>query len=1473
LSKFVLAPCGNRMRLPVRFPKGSPGKLVTVWLCIPLLLLFSLQGYAQTMVAEFTADKTSGCAPLIVNFRDLTTGGPRYWNWDFGNGTLSNAQNPTITFNTPGTYTVTLVVRNADGTTGTTKSNYITVHPSPTAYFTPSTNTGCVPVNIQFTDRSTTAAGSIVSWQWDFGDGGTSTVQNPSHVYNSAGFYNLSLTVTSSTGCKNIYIANRLIRIVAGVKAEFDPGKTASCQAPYNINFINNSSGPGNMTFQWDLGNGNTSTQSAPSTTYAAGTYNVTLTANSELGCSNTITKPITFGGPSSAIKGPDTVCLNTNVTFVNDGTVTPQKTVWDFGNGKQSTSTNGSTTYTASGDYTVKLYNTFSACKDTVTKKIYVRPGSTIDFTATNTIACKPPLNVTFQDVSLVTNTKWEWDYGDGSTGTGSPVTHAYNAAGTFNVTATFTDASGCQGTLTKPSVVSVEPPKVKINTVPDGGCVPFTYTPTATVTAIDGVKSYLWDFGDGTTSAAPNPTHMYNNTGKYTIKLTVTTNLGCTETAVEVEGVKVGTPPATDFSISATDVCASEAVKFTDLTPKPQPNADWEWEWDFGDGNSSTEQNPSHIYLDTGTFVVKLTAFNNRCPKTSSGQTVHIKPPIAKFVHKITCGSRLVGFTDLSITDPAYGAITYSWVFGDPASPEGSSNVQNPSFTFSADKVYPVTLTVTNGSCSSTFTDSVRLIKERADFNAPATLCRNALFHIPSTNSDPYVTKYEWSINGGPWQTDDKFFSVTFPVDGQYTIGLVITDINGCTDTTIKNNVIKVVGPTANFTSASAGGCKNASVTFNDNSTSSGVSAINKWTFDFGDGNSKSFTSAPFTHTYPDTGTYVPKLTVQDAMGCEDTYALKDSIFISTLVVDFTSDYDTICPKSNVQFTSESIGRELTYLWYFGNGGTSTDTDPIYSYGGDNATYDVKLVITDRGGCKDSVTKTRFITTLKPVPAFDIEDTLTICPPIETKFTFKGSDYESFEWDFGDGSTSTLKNPTHFYNAYGEYTPKLILTGYGGCKDSVSANVHVFDPSTVTKLNYSPLDACNELTVNFSVTPIPNMKFVMGFGDGTYDTTMATSYQHFYGSPAIYDPILTYADKQGCIAGVGGPSVKVIGAEPFFGVDRKKFCDSGTVYFTNYTIGNDPVVSRTWDFDDGSTSTDVDPIHNFTQPGLYSVSQSVTTQQGCSKTFYDTIRVYRTPDPYITGDSIGCLNATLNLKANLVVPDTSITWKWTLGNRELNTANISLNFQASGNYTVYLQASNLLGCSDTTKKDLFVPEIPQITVSEDPVIPVTTGITLPVTYGPEVISYQWTPAKNLSCTECPTPYANPKLTTTYNVKVADKYGCTNTANVTVTTVCNGLNYFLPNTFSPNGDGVNDIFAPRGVGLTRVNSMRVFNRWGEMVFEKMNFMANDRTPTGGWDGTFKGKPASADIYVYIIEFVCENAAIVPVKGNVALVR
>jgi len=154
---------------------------------------------------------------------------------------------------------------------------------------------------------------------------------------------------------------------------------------------------------------------------------------------------------------------------------------------------------------------------------------------------------------------------------------------------------------------------------------------------------------------------------------------------------------------------------------------------------------------------------------------------------------------------------------------------------------------------------------------------------------------------------------------------------------------------------------------------------------------------------------------------------------------------------------------------------------------------------------------------------------------------------------------------------------------------------------------------------------------------------------------------------------------------------------------------------------------------------------------------------------------------------------------------------------------------------------------------------------------YTGNITSYTWTPGIRISCTDCPVPYANPQYTTTYNVQVEDRYGCTNSGDITIIVVCGKENVFIPNTFSPNGDGRNEVFYPKGTGLFRIKSMRIFNRWGEIVFEKKEFAAND--PSAGWNGIFKGKAASPDVYIYTMEILCENNAIIPFKGNVTLLR
>ena len=1428
--------------------------------CVLALSSYSL--FAQVPVANFAGTPVTGCAPLAVTFSDQSSGNPTSWSWDFGNGQLASVQNPVAVYTQPGVYTVTLVVKNANGTHGVTKTNYIRVNASPGVGFMANITTACVPATIQFTDQSNDASGSIVSWEWDFGDGTKSTAQNPQKVYNTTGYYSVSLTVTSSTGCKSSGSKNRYIRMVSGVKADFANTITGNCKAPFLSTFENQTSGPGNISYFWDFGNGNTSTQQHPTATYnTAGTYNVKLVATSEFGCSNTIDKSIQIRSSSSTIGGSDTICINKPLSLVNGGNPAPVSAAWTFGDGTGSTAISPSKSYSAAGQYTVTLINNFGYCRDTVTKTITVIDSPLVDFTTNTPIGCKAPFAVSFQDLSP-NAVSWLWDFGDGSTSTQKNPTHTYNAFGTFNVKLTITTSFGCSNTIQKSSFITIVKPTLSVPNVPGQGCIPFSYSPVANITSQDAVVSYLWNFGDGATSTLQNPTHIYNAVGTYTLTLTITTAGGCTETLTIPNAVSTGTPPLVDFTFDRTDVCASEAVNFRGTATPTNVT----WLWDFGDKTTSSEQNPAHIFRDTGNITVTLTAISNGCGNPVS-KVVKIRPPVSKFTYAVpNCANRLlIGFINESLINPNL-PVSYVWDFGDGTP---TSNATAPTHQYSAIGSYNVSLVVTNGPCSYRFDDIVKVIQETASFTASkTTVCKNERFTLNAGGTAANISKYQFSINGGPLFSAARAFDTSIAVAGTYSIALTITDINGCSDTRTITNMITVTGPSPDFTAA-AGVCQNKSITFSDQSTSG--DRITKWEWDFGDSIVQTFSSGPFTHIYKDTGVYSVKLNVTDNRGCVGVIVKPDIVTVSRPTAGFTA--DTIyCQGAGLKFIDSSRGNNLTYLWDFGDGNTSTQATPTHTYTGPDSTYSVSLIVTDRIGCSDTVRRIRYIDIKRPKPAFTAVDTVSICPPLETKFTFKGQDYDSYYWDFGDGSRSTLENPTHFYNDYGLYRPQLILVGFGGCLDSAGQTVNVYNPGEV-QINYSPLDACNQLAVDFNIVSPPNTKFNFFFGDGRIDSSQQKQFQHLYNSPNFYYPQLHLMDNLDCVIPISGRNtIKILGAIPNFAKDRKEFCDTGVVTFTNYTIANDPIISQVWDFDDGTTTTDLHPVHNFVGGDSYEVKLTVTTQAGCVKDIVDTIKVYTTPDVGIFSDDLVCINTPILFQGTLVKPDTLITWRWTFGNGQSSaTQQLPVVYNQAGTFNVSLEAANKLGCKDTISKRVVVAPLPVITMGPDPVIPVGTGIRLPVSYSPLTRIYNWTPTRNLDCPTCPVPFANPKFTTRYQVSVIDSNGCVASSQVTVNVVCNDKNYFVPNTFSPNGDGVNDIFYPRGSSIDRIQSIRIFNRWGQLVFEKRNTMANSMAD--GWNGTHKGQPALPDTYVFIIEYICDNAEIIPVKGNVTLVR
>lgn len=1408
---------------------------------------------------------------MIVNFQDLSTGNPDTWLWDLGNGNSSTLQNPTATYFTPGTYTIRLTVTNNNGSNTLTRAQYITVYEPPTVNFSANTQTGCFPLRVQFTDLSSVQAGSsIVSWQWDFGNGVTSTEQNPLAVYTSAGNFAVTLKVTDNRGCSRILGRNAYINVTPGVTAGFNPTPPVACSAPANIQFNNTSTGPGTVTYQWNFGDGNSSTLTSPAHTFATeGAYTVTLTATSSNGCVDTATRVIPVATFSSSFQFSGTACPGSPVTFINTSDPRPDSSRWTFGDGNTSTDTMPSHIYASAGTYTVWLYNFYGNCIDSASQLVTVAPPPVANFTAPATATCQSSLTVNFQDMSTGA-ASWLWDFGDNTSSTEQNPVHTYASYGNYSVSLIVTNSSGCTDTLVRPDFIRLQQPQVSVQGLPTRGCIPFTISPVPIINAADAITSFNWDFGDGTTSSQQNPTHTYTVQGTYTVKLVFTTSTGCRDSVVFGAGVTVGSKPVADFSATPLENCAFQPVQFISLSAPAD-----QWLWDFGDGETSTLENPAHSYTDTGYFTVRLIATNNGCPDTMTKVNyVHILPPIARFASTADCNNRLrFSFTDQSVVNPAVAPLTWLWDFGDGT----TSTQQNPTHTYAALGSYNVRLTVTNGSCTHSVARVIHASKQTPDFttNNPVVCIRSSFVFTP-TNYNPAITaSFIWDFGNGVQIPSLGAVTYTYQYPGTYTIMLIAVDVNGCMDTTIKTAYIRANGPTAIFVAQPNTGCAGNSFLFTDLSTADGTNRITEWRYDFGDGITQSFSGPPFTHTYATADTFTVTLTVTDASGCSHTLTRPNYIITSDPQPDFSSPDTVTCPGATVRFTNSSIPATVTSLWDFGDGATSTASSPVHTYA-NTGMYTVKLYITDGLRCTDSIVRTDYIRVVTPRASFVVNDSFSACTPLEVQFTNTSENYSSVNWNFGPGEgNSSLNNPVHYYSTPGVYRVRLIVVSPGGCRDSTFMNITVLDTAGL-RFNYTPIDGCNPLQIDFSaVGPVSTQAYFWDFGDGNATTT-TPNVSHVYQSFGSYLPKVILLDPPSCVIPVAGiDTIRVRGANILFGISDSSLCDAGSVTFTDSTLSSDPITSYTWTFGDGSTSSQQNPTHYYSSPGIYDVTLSVQTQSGCANSFTKTaaVKVVARPDIAIRGDSTVCIYDSLLHSGVFLQPDTSVvTWSWNFPNG--NTVNVQdppfQTYTAAGDFTVYAFATNSSGCIDTATQRITVYPLPTVDMPGQMTIPSGSSDTIPASYSNGVNYWSWTPQYALSCFNCPRPIAGPRSTTTYHVAFADVNGCRNSGNIEVVVICKDANFYIPNTFSPNGDGSNDRFYPRGKGLYLIRTLRVFNRWGEVVFENMNFPANDAMK--GWDGTFKGAKAQPDVYIYQAEILCDNGELIKLSGNIALI-
>jgi gliding motility-associated-like protein len=889
--------------------------------------------------------------------------------------------------------------------------------------------------------------------------------------------------------------------------------------------------------------------------------------------------------------------------------------------------------------------------------------------------------------------------------------------------------------------------------------------------------------------------------------------------------------------------------------------------WEWSFGDGGTASGATVTHMFSDTGKLFVQLIAYNSGCPDTlRKEEYVHIKPPIANFGFRYDCVNRLL----FRFSDSSIGATSWKWTFGDG----GESTDRSPSHAFARTGSYPVTLTVTNGNCSHSSTQTVLILPDQVQLvSNKDTACRGSSVTYSARNTEEsMITSYSWTIGNGITQTTTSPSTrYVHTQSGRYDVTLVTTDIYGCQKRYTEANVVQINGADARFRVDSRNICTGLPVVFTDLSTTDGTHPITRWHWAFGDETETTYTTATpsITHTYQDSSRYSVRLTVTDAAGCTDDFYVPNAITTTRPLSGFTYRART-CPGSDNQFTNTST-QYRSLAWDFGDGRTSTAVNPVHAYA-DTGTFSVRLVATDARGCTDT---TRFpVQVYRPQVSFSVKDTVSFCNPFEVNFRYTSTYLESFVWDL-DGGTSRERNPTRFYTLPGTYRVKLTGRGFGGCVDSAKTTITLYDTSIA--LSYRASLQCSPFPVSFAgSSAVKTLPYTWDFGDGNISNSRLPDTTHVYNTYGDFVPKLLIFDPAGCppLVAQGRDTIHVRGALVKFKPDRDLMCDSGLVQFTDSTTFNDDVRTYTWDFGDGQTAQAKDTSHFYDEPGEYRVSLNVRTDIGCSARMDTLIRVVRSPTVLIGGDSIICVNNSIDHLGRLRIPDTSqVQWTWQLPNgQSYGEQDLPVQrYDRPGTFPLTLTAVNSSGCRGTALKNIRVNPLPRADMPGTMTIQPGFPAVIPAQFDSNVVRYTWTPPAGLSCTDCPQPEASPKFNTKYVVDFEDLNGCRNSAEVQILVICKNGNVFVPNTFSPNGDGSNDLFYVRGKGLARVKALRVFNRWGEIVYEKREFPAND--PAYGWNGRFRNGPPHPDVYVYQVEVYCENGEVIRFDGNVALIQ
>ncbi len=1332
----------------------NPGEIYTVARTYTVTLTVTDGGTTKSVsrdiivhknpVADFMVATNKGCAPFAAGFTGNASPGEgtisRYF-WDFGDGTNEDTTANTIThtYTSVQKFNVGLTVTNSFGcqSTPVTKQDFVETVPGVTTSFTADKTVLCnANGSVAFT--STSSGNGTLTYLWNFGDGGTSTSQNPTHLYPVKGTYPVSLTVSSSDGCDNKLLKDSFINVANYVSAIKLP--LLLCNKSNNI--FTSASVPLASQAVWYFNDntGGTFNNYAPGNSVAksftsAGNYKVKL-VNNFGGCLDSVEQNI------SVLKSPllNGFFVDNNagcgspvtVNFKDTSAVGAVSWLWDFGGGVTSAQKDTAFTYTSNGTFNTQLTITdIVGCNAAVSQPVVIKnPDIKVSYvTSTSDFGLSGCEGFTaiFKAEPDNSVTEYLWDFGDGTTSTDAFPKHTFPKEGIYAVNLSYTTVKGCKDRTTYTSNVNVyKRPKADftVSSTQVCGNAPVLFSDKSTVP----VTSWAWFANDSTASpdgdASKNYTYRFSDSGFYTIKL-VATNGVCSDTAVKTNLIYV-TPPFPRISRMDNSCDGTRGdITFTQITRLATG-----WKWDFGDGSPSislavNQPTIKHTYGRSGKYLVTHTAINGACTATdtTSAYVLLKQNPKLSSVQSEICGSDGMN-VQINNVDTNYKALDNSmfnnfysnlkWQYGDG-------------------------------------TD----------------------FIVPTNNS--WATSYNTTL---PDLTNGK----------QDVRAITSSSFFNCLDTTNYVNV-KIKGPIAGFIAA-PNNCYKSPIVFTDTSSGRNGVALKAWVLQYGDGSLQSFSgNANAQHLYALPGRYAVTLTITDSQGCKAT-AIDTAVNAKGAKADFDWTPQPVQPNSSAVFTNKSIeGGNVTtnYNWRFSNGNQVYNNQPYAnditrSYAA-ITTDTVRLIANANGGnCIDTSTKA--------VPIKNINLTFTYtttyitpnstCPPARVAFTATVKNIVSVKWLFGDG-TNAVNNPaSHQYDRAGTYRVALIGFGVNGSSDTVYQDVIVKGP--VATIASDVQQGCSPVKVVLTATVKNATSFTWALGDGTLLQTNKTFIEHTYTTPNSYTPRLILKDTAGggcevlyeLQAPILADTLKVnFASEPYISCEAAIFPFSITKTSIADTVFTNALKYQ-WNFGTGNpldTAQIEAPSFRYISAGSFPVTLKASSVAGCSDSITTTVKVKPIVKPVITGPKDICEAIAIQYNATSALQG-AIKWNWVFNNGNIDTLQTPSPqaFKPSASPNIIVLTTTIDGCSDTTVYAVMVHAKPNINVlPKTPTICEGSSMQLIANDG---VTYKWAPSQNISDATIANPLVSPVTNTRYIVNVTNAFGCINNDTAFVTVV-----------------------------------------------------------------------------------------------------